>query len=397
MVYQGIVITGTSGSGKSTIARELCKLDPQFKSVKAITTRTRRDDDAPGAYEYISAEDFRKRQSNNQFLITADYRGYQYAIQHSDFDTIIKAGEIPVLIITPESFKHLSSSNSASLNKRHPLNLQFLSIFVDAPDTLLDSRLTERDIPNVPKTITEHRAKDRKYKDDCHYIIENHDLNTAVNLLTWLWDNSGKGGILSDRAIRLMLNCKMLLSNAVDENISGASYDLSLGDEYFYGGSIHRLTDSDPILLIEPYDYAIVTSNELSNLPRDVCARFDLSVSLFCQGIILSNGPQIDPGFRGPLFCLLFNTSSSPVLLKRRQHYATLEFHKLIEPTYSYQGRYQAKNLLHYLPSNAARGAINELKKELEQVRKESQRLQNTTWAILALILALMAAWITFK
>lgn len=63
------------------------------------------------------------------------------------------------------------------------------------------------------------------------------------------------------------------------------------------------------------------------------------------------------------MFCLLLNTSSSPVLLKRRQHYATLEFHKLVEPMYSYGGQYQAKNLLHYLPSNAARGAINELKK----------------------------------
>jgi deoxycytidine triphosphate deaminase len=194
-----------------------------------------------------------------------------------------------------------------------------------------------------------------------------------------------------------MLGCGMLLNKARDENISGASYDLSLGDEYFYGGSIHQLSDSDPILLIEPYDYAIVTSDESSNLPNDICARFDLSVSLFCQGIILSNGPQIDPGFRGPMFCLLFNTSSSPVLLKRRQHYATLEFHKMMEPTYSYRGQYQAKNLLHYLPSNAARGAINELKKELEQVRKESQQLQNTTWAILALILALVAVWLTLK
>ena len=194
-----------------------------------------------------------------------------------------------------------------------------------------------------------------------------------------------------------MLKCGMLLGNAEPQNVQGASYDLSLGDEYFYAGRIHRLSDSEPILMIEPYDYATVTSHELSNLPRDVCARFDLSVGLFCQGIILSNGPQIDPGFRGPLFCLLFNTSSSPVLLKRRQHYATLEFHKLLEPTYHYKGEYQAKSLLYYLPTNAARGAINELKKELEEVRKESQLLQSATWAILALILALIAVWITLK
>jgi deoxycytidine triphosphate deaminase len=394
MAFQGVVITGTSGSGKSTIARKLCETDDRFQIVRAVTTRTKREDDLPGTYEYISSADFSKYQSNKQFLITAEYRDQQYAIRHSDYEAIVRARKIPVLTITPESLKRLSATTNIPPNSRHP---QFLSFFVDAPDSLLDRRLSERGSSHLTPVIMDHREIDRKHKADCHYVIENHDLNTSVSLLTWLWDNSHNGGILSDRIIRLMFGCRMLLDNVRDENISGASYDLSLGDEYFYGGSIHQLSDRDPILLIEPYDYAIVTSDESSNLPNDVCARFDLSVSLFCQGIILSNGPQIDPGFKGPLFCLLFNTSSSPVLLKRRQHYATLEFHKMMEPTYSYRGQYQAKSLLHYLPSNAARGAINELKKELEQVRKESQQLQNTTWAILALILALVAVWLTLK
>jgi deoxycytidine triphosphate deaminase len=179
--------------------------------------------------------------------------------------------------------------------------------------------------------------------------------------------------------------------------VSGASYDLSLGDEYFYGGKIHTLSEKDPILTVHPYDYAIVTSHELADLPRDVSARFDLAVNLFCQGLILSNGPQVDPGFRGTLFSLLFNTSSSPVLLKRRQHYATIEFHKLVAPTYGYQGQYQSKRLLDYLPANAAQGAINELKKELEQVRSESKSLQNTTFAILSLILALIALLVSLR
>jgi hypothetical protein len=134
----------------------------------------------------------------------------------------------------------------------------------------------------------------------------------------------------------------------------------------------------------------------VANFPRDVCGRFDLTVSLFCQGIILSNGPQVDPGFQGPLFCLLLNTSSSPVLLKRRQHYATLEFHELIEPTHIYRGQYREKTLIDYLPSNAARGAINELKKELERVRAESTRLRDLTWAFLAMVLAILSLWAVF-
>ena len=84
-------------------------------------------------------------------------------------------------------------------------------------------------------------------------------------------------------------------------------------------------------------------------------------------------------------------------MLKRRQHYATIEFHKLLAHTSGYSGRYQAKTLLDYLPSNAAQGAINELKKELEQVRGEAKNLQATTWAVLSLVLALIAVFVSLQ
>ena len=127
------------------------------------------------------------------------------------------------------------------------------------------------------------------------------------------------------------------------------------------------LSDEKPFLTIEPYDYAIVSCMEIACIPRDVIGKFGLSVGLFCRGIILSNGPQIDPGFRGTLFCLLFNTSNQSVHLKRGQHYATIEFNKLIEPALPYNGAYQGKRkIIDYIPANALYGAINELKRILK-------------------------------
>jgi guanylate kinase/deoxycytidine triphosphate deaminase len=393
MTYQGVIITGTSGAGKSAIVAELCNSDPAFVHVPAVTTRVQRADDAPGAYEYMSVETFERLKGNGDFVVSTTYRGQRYAIRRSAIAGIKSNKKIPVLTITPDSVDQLIDPHDKRLGKNLPA---YLSVFVDAADQTLDERLKIRTAASAEE-VSIQRSTDREYNSHCHYTVLNNDLESTVNLIHSIWTASDSGGVVPDRVMRLMLNCGMLLENAVLKNVQGASYDLSLGDEYFYAGRIHRLSDSEPILMIEPYDYAIVTSHELSNLPRDVCARFDLSIGLFCQGIILSNGPQVDPGFRGPLFCLLFNTSSSPVLLKRRQHYATLEFHKLLEPTYQYHGVYQAKSLLHYLPTNAARGAINELKKELEQVRKESSTLQNATWGILALILALIAVWLTLN
>ena len=39
MEYTGIILTGTSASGKSTIAKKLCAFNGQFQIVQAITTR----------------------------------------------------------------------------------------------------------------------------------------------------------------------------------------------------------------------------------------------------------------------------------------------------------------------------------------------------------------------
>lgn len=334
--------------------------------------------------------------AGDALLLSSEYRNHLYGIKNSAFKKAQDHGQVPLLTITPESTHRLAGFDDARSSDRQFQLPEFVSIFIDAPDPELDARLRSRDAGLDLEEVLKGRETDRKWKDSCTYVIRNSSTTSASELIASLWEHSGHGGIVPARLIRLMLDCGVLLTSAVNENISGASYDLSLGDEYFSGGKFKRLSDIEPILLIEPYDYAIVTSNEAANFPRDVSGRFDLSVSLFCQGIILSNGPQVDPGFKGPLFCLLLNTSSSPVFIKRRQHYATIEFHKLLEPTRLYVGQYRSKTLLDYLPTNAATGAINELKKELERVRQESTKLRDLTWAFLAVVLAILALWATF-
>jgi deoxycytidine triphosphate deaminase len=230
------------------------------------------------------------------------------------------------------------------------------------------------------------------------YKIKCSNPEDTVELIWSLWEYRNAGGVLSKRLIQLMINCGMLLENADIGKIEGASYDLAVGDEYYCGGKIKTLSTKEPFILIEPYDYAIVTSKENANLPRDVVGRFDLSVGLFCQGVILSNGPQVDPGFRGKLFCLLFNTSNSPVILKRGEHYATLEFHKLFEPTAAYLGKHQEKyEIIYYLPSTTLQGGINQLKIELEEIKRENRNMQGYFLSIASLILAMIVILLTIR
>jgi guanylate kinase len=74
MSHEGIIITGTSCSGKSSIANLLCKQKNAntpscFKLVRAITTRERREDDDSN-YKYVSEIDFKGMIKNKKLMIS---------------------------------------------------------------------------------------------------------------------------------------------------------------------------------------------------------------------------------------------------------------------------------------------------------------------------------------
>ncbi len=203
------------------------------------------------------------------------------------------------------------------------------------------------------------------------------------------------GGLIPKKLIELMIRCGMLLENADIKNISHASYDLSLGDTYWQDGEKKILDEKNAFIELKPGDYVIVASKEVANFPKDIAGKFDLAVSLFCQGIILSNGPQVDPGFNGKLFCLLFNTANETVTLKRGQHYATVEFIKLLYPTKPYSGKYQGKtDIIDYLPKPAKPSVIVKIIEDVKKLRK-AKWYEKTLPLILSIIALLFGIGLT--
>lgn len=389
MPFESIIITGTSCAGKTTVAQALCDTfrenNERFELVQAVTTRTKRNDDIN--YEYISDDAFDELKGKGKLIVSDIYRDKKYGIKEIEYESVLKKNKIPVLIITPSSAKELLANTKQE---------KYMCFFLDVPDDQLLMRWTERQAQKpdrkAKKQFKEQNDTDRSYQNTAHYSVCNTDTAKTVSLIELLWDHRNQGGALSKKLIRSMIDCGVLLKNADPEMIKGASYDLCLGDEYYYDGEIRKLSDKKPFLTIEPYDYAIVSCKETAWLPRDVIAKFGLSVGLFCQGIILSNGPQIDPGFHGTLFCLLFNTSNRAVHLKRGKHYATIEFVKTIGYADPYEGKYQEKeSIIDYIPANALHGAINELKKEVEHLKNESRIMQNIYLGVVALMFAIVS------
>jgi len=383
MEYKGIIITGTSSSGKSTIARKLCEKFDIFQRVQAITTRAKRSDDESDTYVYLTKEEFDNLEKEGKFIMKSTYRGDKYGIEIEVFEKVTRNGKIPVMVLTPEA--------ANQLDEDAPLKDKFMIIFLDALDKTLDGKI------------------DREYKDEMWkrencpiYCIKKEDatsINDIVDLIYYLYEYRNTGGLLPKKLIELMIKCGLLLENATLENIQGASYDLRIGDEHFHKGEIKQLTDQNPFIVMEPGDYALVSSKEISNLPKNVAGRFDLCVSLFCKGAILSNGPQIDPGFRGRLYCLIFNTSNKEIQLKREEHFASIEFITLTDHTLPYTGKYQNKlKMQDYLPEVVKASAINQLIQDVEELKKAGwfEKYLPLTLSGLAIVASIVLAVILF-
>lgn len=361
MRYDGLLLVGREISMFDNLANKICSGNI-FSSLRIVS-------DNVNGFDYIEKVKIDEIE-NTHLLIKFGKNDYTYAVFKNEYEEIKRSEENPVIFIPQTLYEDFEIKlKEASLN--------FMSIY-----------LYKEDSTCIEKSLI----------DSCIYNLNCNSIESAYNLVMKLWELQCVGGGLSRDFIEKMIQCNVLIKDGKKENISNASYDLTLGDEYYYAGEIKTLDTKNPFIAIEPYDYVIASCAEKLAMPRDISGRFDVSVNLFCQGIILSNSTQVDPGFRGKLFCLLFNTSNKVVYLKRNMHYATLEFNKLIEPTTAYLGKYADEDsIVAYLPTNIMQGAINELKKEIEELKAENQKMQSIYLSVLALFLAIVSIFLVFK
>jgi len=108
-----------------------------------------------------------------------------------------------------------------------------------------------------------------------------------------------------------------LIEKGIDECFKPTTYDLRLGDLYISeDGTRKLLTLEDPDLKIEAHQAVIISTEELVRLPQNVLARYDLKLKLGLEGLILQNGTQVEPGYYGKLFTLVFNLSDQAIILR---------------------------------------------------------------------------------
>jgi guanylate kinase len=173
------VITGTSGEGKSTLARLLLERVPELALAVSATTRARRPGEEDGReYHFVSRETFDKWLAEDRFLEWVEWPWGEHkraGTLWSEIERITGSGR-PVLL-------ELETGGALAVRDRIPGSV---TIFITAPNREeLERRLRARGTESQGE-IEERLAQaleQSKLAGEFSYTVVNDDLERAISEL----------------------------------------------------------------------------------------------------------------------------------------------------------------------------------------------------------------------
>lgn len=112
-----------------------------------------------------------------------------------------------------------------------------------------------------------------------------------------------------------------------------ANIDLRLGDQYFVSREKYpkQLTATGGFVVIEPGDFAILTTHEYMYVPTDILGLISLRNKYKSSGLINISGFHVDPGYFGRLFFSVYNSGPEKVVLRHKESVFMIMFDELKE------------------------------------------------------------------
>ena len=168
-----VAIASPSGGGKSTICREILRMNNSFTYSISWTTRPIRGEEVDGKdYFFTDVDDFKKKIKANYFLEHAVVHGNYYGTSKEYINQRIADELVVLLDIDVQGVQLLKKQD-------YPI----VSIFVLPPDIdVLRHRLKSRktDTKDVIQTRMPNALKEIEYIGDYDYLVINDDLKKAV-------------------------------------------------------------------------------------------------------------------------------------------------------------------------------------------------------------------------
>ena len=165
-----ILISGPSGTGKTTVIKALCKNDTTLAFSISATTRPPRSDEVDGVdYHFLDQAKFEDLIQCGGFLEWVKYGGHYYGTLKSTIESTIESGKDLILEIDVHGAKKIKD-----------LGIRYTSIFLLPPsleslEKRLRNRKTESDSELEQRLLT--AKSEFEYIADYSYCIENPDHN----------------------------------------------------------------------------------------------------------------------------------------------------------------------------------------------------------------------------
>lgn len=179
-----IIFSAPSGSGKTTIVRELLKKYPQFEFSISATSRAPRGAERNGVdYYFLTAEEFRKAVAEDKFVEWEEvYAGTCYGTLKSEMTRIWDKGNVIIFDVDV----------MGGINLKHIFGDKACSIFIMPPSIEeLEHRLIGRGT-DAPEVIAKRVAKaqfELSKASQFDHIVTNDDLATAIGETEKIIDN----------------------------------------------------------------------------------------------------------------------------------------------------------------------------------------------------------------
>lgn len=166
------VFSAPSGSGKTTIVKDILNTFPNFVFSISATTRKKRATEKNGVdYFFISEDEFKEKIENNEFVEWEKFYDYYYGTLKSQVEQNIKNGLSTVF--------EVDVKGALSIKKNYP---DAVLIFIAPPSIEeLKQRLIKRNTETEEdlKKRIERAEMELSFKDKFDYVVSNSDLEIA--------------------------------------------------------------------------------------------------------------------------------------------------------------------------------------------------------------------------